>query len=64
MKATQNQPALVGDVIAEWMGTADGCACGNLQPPRAALPIDTGYRCSYLCADCGTAWLRDYPAGA
>lgn len=63
MKATQNDPMRVGDVFAEWMSTADGCACGNHQPPSAALPHGDGFRCWYECADCGHAWTHDYPAG-
>lgn len=62
MKPTQNQPVLIRDELARWMSTADGCDCGNLQPPDAALPIGDTYRCHYQCADCGNTWTRDYPA--
>ena len=54
-------PHTLGDHLAWAMSRADGCpGCDNTEPPRAAIPIDNGWCCSYLCADCGRAWTTDY----
>lgn len=40
----------------------DGCpeCVTNTEPPRSVAPTDNGYRCAYLCGDCGHAWTTDY----
>jgi len=55
-------PVRLGDHLADAMARVDGCpnACDNTEPPRAAIPINGGWRCSYLCAACGHAWVTDY----
>lgn len=57
------RPLTLGDIFAEAMSRTDGCPncdSGNLEPPRAAIPLDDGWRCSYLCSDCGRAWVHDW----
>lgn len=56
------RPQRVGDPIVWAMSRADGCPdCINTEPPRAAIPLDAGaWRCSYLCTDCGRAWVTDW----
>lgn len=57
------EPVPLGDLFARAMSNADGCAtpsCDNVEPPRAAIPINDGWRCSYLCTDCGRAWTHDW----
>lgn len=65
MHATQDrgQPQTIGDIYAAWMATADGCDCGNLQPPDVVLPVDfatDAFRAHYTCADCGRTWTTSY----
>lgn len=51
------------DIFAWAMAQADGCdtdGCDNVEPPRAAIPLDEGWRCAYLCNDCGRAWTTDW----
>ena len=55
------QPVSLAAILAGAMSHIDGCLCGNSEPPRAAVPIEGGWRCSYLCSDCGRAWVTDYP---
>ena len=50
----------LGDAFAGPMSQVDGCMCGNSEPPRAAVPSRIGWLCSYLCTDCGRAWVTDY----
>lgn len=38
------------------METPTRCICGADVLPRAAVPLDFGWRCSYVC--CG-AWIED-----
>lgn len=55
-------PVRLDAAFADAKGRADGCpGCDNTEPPRAAIPLDDGWRCAYLCADCGRAWTTDYP---
>jgi hypothetical protein len=55
-------PSCVADALTAALSRADGCpeACQNTEMPRAAIPIDRGWRTSYLCSDCGTAWTTDW----
>lgn len=53
-------PARVGDALTAAMSRVDACPCGNTEPPRAAIPIDGGWRTSHLCGDCGRAWMADW----
>jgi hypothetical protein len=33
--------------------------CGSATHPRDVVPLDNGFRASYLC--CGVAWMDDIP---
>ena len=49
------------EIFAYAMSLADGCPeCTNTQPPRAAIPIEGGWMCSYQCADCAHTWTTAY----
>lgn len=55
------QPVPLAECMAEPMSRVDGCpGCDNTELPRAYIDLDDGYRCSYLCSDCGRAWTTDY----
>lgn len=47
-------------MFADAMGRADGCPCGNTQPPDAAIPRDTGWITHYICDDCGRTWTAEW----
>ena len=53
-------PRRVGDILADGMSRADGCACGNTQPPDAAIPHGRGWITHYVCADCQRAWTATW----
>lgn len=44
------------------MSLIDGCpACVlNTEPPRSTVRLEQGWRCAYLCTDCGHAWTTDW----
>lgn len=44
--------------FADAMAHADGCECGNTQPPDAAVPSRTAWLIHYRCDDCGRAWTQ------
>jgi hypothetical protein len=50
--------------LEEALGLADGCpnCVRNVEPPRSAVPVSNGWRCAYLCVDCGHAWTTDWAA--
>ena len=44
--------------------TVDGCptpGCDNTEPETSRIDLPHVVRASYVCADCGAAWLTDYP---
>lgn len=51
-----------GSDHAEAMSHIDGCpnCVRNTEKPRASVQVTNGYRCAYLCGDCGHAWTTDY----
>lgn len=46
------------------MSKVDGCpeCVLNTEPPRSAVAVGNGWRCAYLCSDCGHAWTTDWAA--
>jgi len=46
----------------EAMSNIDGCpnCVTNAEPPRSATQLEQGWRCAYLCHDCGHAWTTDW----
>lgn len=54
------QPTILNAHFANAMGRADGCPCGNTQPPDAAIPRETGWLTHHICDDCGRSWTVDW----
>lgn len=55
------QPVDLNALFADAMGRADGCSCGNTQPPDAAIPLaDGAWLTHYICDDCGRSWTADW----
>lgn len=44
------------------MAAVDGCpeCVANVEPPLSHIVLELGYRCAYLCSDCGHAWTTDW----
>jgi hypothetical protein len=54
--------AAVATAHPDAMSRADGCpeCVLNVEAPKSTATLTTGYRCAYLCADCGHAWTTDW----
>ncbi len=53
-------PISLNALFADAMSRADGCPCGNTQPPDAAIPRDDGWLTHHICDDCGRSWTVDW----
>lgn len=51
-----------GIIYTERMSRVDGCpeCVFNTEAPRCVVLLAIGYRCGYLCTDCGHAWTTDW----
>lgn len=46
------------------LALVDGCprCVQNTEQPKSAIEVENGWRCAYLCSDCGHAWTTDWAA--
>lgn len=60
--STHSPPSSLSDSLTAALARVDACpnACLNTEAPRAAVPIAQGWMASYVCADCGRAWMTSW----